>query len=55
MLALIFFRIIFFIIKCNSNVTNLLVLVMHDVQYDAIMYESKTIWIFIFANHKGTT
>ncbi len=28
---------------------------MHDVQYDAIIYESFKKWIFILANHKGRT
>jgi hypothetical protein len=28
---------------------------MYDVQYDVIAYESKIIWIQIFANHKRTT
>ncbi len=31
------------------------ILVMYDIQYDAIAYASKINWIFIFANHKGAT
>jgi hypothetical protein len=43
----------FFVIECNYELTNLSILVMYDVQYDAATYGYKINWIFIFANHKG--
>ncbi len=40
----------FSIIECNYEVIDLSILIMYDVQYDVIAYESKIIWIQIFAN-----
>ncbi len=52
MLASILSKMYFSIIECNYEVTNLSILVMYDVQYDATTYGYKINWIFIFANHK---
>ncbi len=41
MLALVLSKISFSIIECNFEVTNLSILVMYDIQYDAIAYASK--------------
>ncbi len=55
MLALIVPKIYFSIIECNYEVINLSILVMYDVQYDVVAYGCKINWIYVFANHKGTT
>jgi hypothetical protein len=44
----------FLIIKCNFDVTHLLILIMYDVQYDTTTYGFKINRIFLFANHKGS-
>jgi len=54
-LAFVLFKMHFSIIECNFKVTNLSILVMYDVQYDAATYGFKINWIFVFANHKGAT
>ncbi len=41
------------IIECNFNVTKFSIVVMYNVQYDAIAYELKINWIYVAANHKG--
>jgi hypothetical protein len=55
MLASIWSKICFCIIDYNFNVINLSILVMYNVQYDAIAYGYKINWILLFVNHKRTT
>jgi len=45
----------FFMIECSSNVIDLSIFVIYDVQYVAFSYGSKINWIYVFANHKWTT
>ncbi len=44
----------FWMIECSSNVIDLSIFVIYDVQYVVVAYGSKINWIFVFANHKWT-
>jgi hypothetical protein len=50
-----FFLMNFCIIKCNFDITHLLILIMYDVQYNTTTYGFKINWIFVFVNHKRIT
>jgi hypothetical protein len=45
----------FLMIKCNSDVIDLFIFVIYDVQYVATTYGSKINWIYVFVNHKWAT
>jgi hypothetical protein len=45
----------FSMIECNFDVTKLSILVMYDVSYDAISYQSQIKWISTKISLGGTT
>ncbi len=53
--ASILFAMHFLMIKCRSNVIDLPIFVIYDVQYVITAYGSKINWISIYANHKWAT